>query len=90
MRTTAFVCALLSGLAAAAAQSANTLAGMDAYNHGDVAAAYRLLNQKPKQETRRRRPISAIFSPEGRESSPISGRLSDFITCQPSRVTARE
>jgi uncharacterized protein len=48
MRTTAFVSALLSGLAAAAAQSANTLAGMDAYNHGDVAAAYRLLNQEAK------------------------------------------
>ena len=48
MRTTAFVGALLSGLAAAAAQSANTLAGMDAYNHGDVVTAYRLPNQEAK------------------------------------------
>jgi hypothetical protein len=48
MRTTAFACAFLGWLAAAAAQSANTLAGMDAYNRGDFAAAHRLLNQEAK------------------------------------------
>ena len=48
MRAAAFVSVLLSGLAAASAQSANTLAGMDAYNHGDVAMAYRLLSQEAK------------------------------------------
>jgi TPR repeat protein len=40
--------ALLSWLAVASAQSANTLAGMEAYNRGDVAAAYRLLDQEAK------------------------------------------
>jgi uncharacterized protein len=48
MRTTAFACAFLGWLAAAAGQSANTLAGMDAYNHGDSARAYRLLDQEAK------------------------------------------
>ena len=48
MRTIAFVGVMASGLAAASAQSVDTLAGMNAYNRGDVATAYRLLNQEAK------------------------------------------
>jgi uncharacterized protein len=48
MRTTVLAGALISGLAAASAQSAKTLAGMNAYNHGDFGTAYRLLNQGAK------------------------------------------
>jgi TPR repeat protein len=40
--------ALSSWLAVASAQSANTLAGMEAYNRGDFTAAYRLLEQEAK------------------------------------------
>jgi hypothetical protein len=39
---------LLGSFAVAFAQSANTLAGMAAYNRGDFATTYHLLNQEAK------------------------------------------
>jgi hypothetical protein len=63
---------ILGSCSVVVAQSPDTLAGMDAYNRGDVSTAYRLLSQEAKGGDPEAKSISAISSREVRGSPPIS------------------